>query len=354
MGLRSYILKRIVYSFVLIIVIIFVNFAIFKSMPGDPVQFLLKPWSKESPEMRRQQEELLRDIWGLGESFDVQLVKYTRNLLTFNFGVSYIEKRTVISMVRQRLPYTLLLIGGATILSIILGVIIGVFVIQKRGSIIDGSTVTGSLVVGSLPTFWLGLVFLLIFYSILHWFPNKGAYPDSWALGWPVIWSVGSSSTSTSLSAILTLNMGDAWIYISGYLQHLFLPILTLTIFFVGGWILLTRATMLDVITEDYIVTARAKGLTETTVLFKHALKNASLPLITSAALSFAFILTGALITETVFTYPGLGAWIWEAIRVLDYTVLMAIFYVVSLCVVVANIIADLLYGVIDPRIKVG
>lgn len=354
MGLRSFIFKRIMYSFVLLIIVIFLNFVIFKSMPGDPVQFLMQPWSKDAPEARKQQEQLLRDLWGFGESFDVQLVKYIRNLLTWNFGTSYIEKKPVITMMGARLPYTLLLIGGATILSIIFGVIVGIIVIQKRGSVLDSGAVTGSLVMGSLPTFWLGLVFLMVFYTILHWFPNKGAFPDSWALGWPVPYSVDSAYTSTSLSAVFTFNMMDTWTFIAGYLQHLFLPLLTLTVFSTGGWILLTRATMLDVVTEDYIVTARAKGLTERSVLFKHALKNASLPIITSAALSFGFILTGAIITETVFTYPGLGAWTWQAIQVLDYTVLMAIFYIISICVIIANIVADLLYGVIDPRIKYG
>jgi peptide/nickel transport system permease protein len=132
------------------------------------------------------------------------------------------------------------------------------------------------------------------------------------------------------------------------------MPMLTLVVFAIGGWLLLTRATMLETITEDYITTARAKGLKERSVLYKHALKNASLPLITSAALSFGFVLSGAIITETVFSYPGLGGWIWSAIQFLDYPALMAIFYIISLCVVLANIVADLLYGIIDPRIKYG
>ena len=354
MGLRSFILKRLVYSFVLILLVIVLNFVIFKSMPGDPVQFLMKPWTRESPEVRQQQEQELRDLWGFGEPFEVQAVKYVRNLFMFNFGRSFVDKISVTTSLERRLPYTLMLLGGSAILSILLGVIIGILVIQRRGTVVDSGTVTGSLVMGSLPTFWLGLVFLLFFYSMLHWFPNKGAFPDAWAFGWPVALTASSSYTSTSLSSVLSFNMVEAWALVAGYLRHLFLPLLTLTVFSVGGWILLTRATMLDVITEDYIVTARAKGLTERTVLFKHALKNASLPIITSAALSFGFILTGAIITETVFTYPGLGAWTWMAIRYLDYTVLMAIFYIVSICVVVANIVADLLYGVIDPRIKYG
>jgi peptide/nickel transport system permease protein len=129
---------------------------------------------------------------------------------------------------------------------------------------------------------------------------------------------------------------------------------MTLVLFNFGGWLLLTRATMIETITEDYVLTARAKGVGETAVLLKHALKNASLPIITSAALSFGFVLSGAIITETVYTYPGVGGWTFFAIGVRDIIVLMSIFYVISICVIIANIIADLLYGVLDPRIKIG
>jgi peptide/nickel transport system permease protein len=151
-----------------------------------------------------------------------------------------------------------------------------------------------------------------------------------------------------------SISSEGTWALIGGYLMHAVLPLMTLTLFSIGGWLLLTRATMLDTITEDYIVTARAKGLSESAVLYKHAFKNASLPIITSAAMTFGFVLSGAIITETVFSYPGIGGWIWEAIQYRDYSVLMAVFYVISLCVIVANIVSDLLYGVIDPRIKYG
>jgi len=127
---------------------------------------------------------------------------------------------------------------------------------------------------------------------------------------------------------------------------------MTLTLFSYGGYLLLTRATMLEALTEDYIVTAIAKGVTERTILLRHALKNASLPLITSAALSFGFILSGAIITETVYTYEGLGHWILAAIDARDYPVVLPVFYIIAICVIIANFIADLLYGVIDPRIK--
>jgi peptide/nickel transport system permease protein len=353
MGLRKFIVKRLINSFALIIFIIALNFLIFKLMPGDPTAYLMSAWGKESPEIRREQQALLQDMWGLNQPLEIQLVKYVRNLLTWNFGTTIMNREPISIALSRRMPYTLLLLGGSTVLAIIIGILIGIAAIQRRGGLFDSSSVTASLILGSLPTFWLGLVFILFFFSTLHWFPISGGMPI-WVGNYPMTWFYSVSSSASTLSVGVSLNVMEGWRLVEGFLYHAFLPLLTLTVFSVGGWLLLTRATMLETITEDYIVTARAKGLKERTVLYKHALKNASLPLITAAALSFGFILSGAIITETVFTYPGLGGWIWQAIQFLDYPVLMAIFYVISLCVVVANVVADLLYGVIDPRIKYG
>jgi peptide/nickel transport system permease protein len=201
----------------------------------------------------------------------------------------------------------------------------------------------------------MGMLFVLIFSSMLGWLPPGGAVPDLWLTGgWPVSHKINCTVADSSITINLSINGEGLLDLISGFLRHLTLPLLTLTLFQYGGFLLLTRATMIEALTEDYIVTARAKGLKEREVLLKHALKNASLPLITSTALSFAFIISGAIITETVFRYPGMGGWIWEAISFYDYGVLMPIFYILALCVIVANLIADLLYGIIDPRIRYG
>jgi peptide/nickel transport system permease protein len=354
MGLRSYVAKRLVYSLFLILVIIFVNFAIFKMMPGDPTAFMMQAWTKESPESRRAHQTEIREMWGLNETFWIQLVKYSSNLLTFQFGVAFVNRRPISETMVRRVPYTILLLGLSTIIAMIIGIFWGIAVIQKRGSIFDTGSVISSLFLGALPTFWLALIILLTFYSQLHWFPNAGAHPREWAGNWPVPFTLDAQSSASGLTMFFSFNLQGTWTLISGYVSHLILPLVTLTIFFFGGWLLLTRATMLETITDDYVLTARAKGLTERGVLLKHALKNASLPIITSAALSFAFMLTGAIITETVFTYPGVGTWTWESIQFLDYPVLMAIFYITSIAVVLANIIADLIYGIVDPRIKYG
>jgi peptide/nickel transport system permease protein len=355
MGLRNFIAKRLVYSAILIVLVILANYAIFKLMPGDPADFLMSAWSKEGAADRQAHEDVLRTMWGLNDPWYIQLFKYTRNLLTWNFGLEIAGRRPISTVMSQRIPFTLIILGISDLLAIVGGVILGIWVIQRRGSILDSTAVVSSLIVGSLPTFWIGLVFLWLFMSTLHWFPGSHAFPSEWAGGnTPVAYTTATTYLPNVLKIGFSISSEGTWALIGGYASHAVLPLMTLTLFSIGGWLLLTRATMLDTITEDYIVTARAKGLSESAVLYKHAFKNASLPIITSAAMAFGFVLSGAIITETVFSYPGIGGWIWEAIQYRDYSVLMAIFYVISLCVIVANIISDLLYGVIDPRIKYG
>lgn len=353
MGLKLYIVKRILYGFVLLFFVIGLNFVIFRLMPGDPTDLLLPPFERTgSPEERIRHEEELYQLWGLKEPLHVQFAKYVGNLFTWNLGVSISTRRSVGEEMMFRIPYTMILLGTTVILSIIIGVLWGVYTAQKRGSLFDSVSVTSSLIVYSLPVFWLGLIFILIFFLNLRWFPHAHAFPTEWALNYPEPYEITSNLSGGAMDIVLSVNTGETLRYVGGYIRHAFLPVLTLTLFQYGGFLLLTRAVMMEVLTEDYIVTARAKGLAERTVLLKHALKNASLPLITSAALSFGFILSGAIITETVFTWPGLGGWIWDAINFRNYPVLMAIFYVIAICVIVANFLADLLYGIIDPRIK--
>jgi peptide/nickel transport system permease protein len=176
----------------------------------------------------------------------------------------------------------------------------------------------------------MGLTFIFIFAVGLKWFPSGGAYPQQWS--------------AAGMPSILE--------QIPVRLQYLFLPLLTLTIFSYGGFLLLTRVTMLETLSEDYIVTARAKGLSERAVLFRHAFKNASLPIVTASALSFGGILGGAIITEGVFNYPGIGAWLFDSIGWKDFPVMQAMFFILALSVIIANFASDLIYGIIDPRIK--
>ena len=351
MGLRGYIGKRIGYSLVLLILVMTLNYIIFMVMPGDPTTLFINPIKKGNATEVAELVARLREMWGINDPPVIRFFKYIRNMLTWNFGITFRERTPVADEMLWRLPFTLMLMGGSTILALVIGVAMGALAAHRRGGKFDTASVLTSLVFYSLPTFWMGMLFILIFYSNLHWFPHAHANPSEWALKWPVPFNMASSSSSL-LGVVITINPSGFWEYMTGYLRHAFLPVFTLTLFQYGGYLLLVRATMVEALTEDYIVTARAKGVSETNVVFKHALKNASLPLITSAALSFGFLLSGAIITEGVYSWPGLGRWIFDAIGYNDYNILQALFYIIAVCVILANFIADLLYGVIDPRIK--
>lgn len=355
MGLRGYIAKRIIYSIILLLFVLTLNFIIFWLMPGDPISLFINP-VKGSEESRRLIVENLKKRWGIGDPLYIQYLRYLQNMLTWNFGESFISNKQIADEILYYLPYTIILMGGSTILALILGVLIGVEVAHKRGGKFDSSMVLTSLLFYSLPTFWMGMIFIMTFATNLGWFPVGKAYPQSWTLPgrWPNPYTISTTSSSQTLNIIININTDNALTLIGGFLRHAFLPVLTLTLFQYGGFLLLTRAAMLEVLTEDYIVTAKAKGVPETRILFRHALKNASLPIITSAAISFGFMLSGAIITETVYTWPGLGSWIWFALSNKDYPALQAMFYIIALCVILANFIADLLYGIIDPRIRYG
>ncbi len=342
MGLRGYLLKRSVNTVILVLFVITLNFIIFELIPGTngAIGNLV-----ENPRLQGAgRQEIINNLltlYGLCDTkvngacvaapIQARFVKYAMNMLTFSFGISFKSGQPVLHdmIASGRLVNTLTLLGVSTVLSLIVGTFLGVFAAAKRGGLFDTGWVITSLVTYSLPTFWMGLVFILVFAQGLHWFPAGGVTPDIWILGKPDI-----------LTQFVVR------------LQHLFLPALVLTLFFYGGHLLLTRATMMESLGEDYITTARAKGLSETRVLFKHALKNAALPLVTNAALSFGGLLGGAIITETVFNWDGLGLWIFSSIGFKDFPVMQAMFYIIALCVIAANLISDIIYGVIDPRIK--
>ena len=236
-------------------------------------------------------------------------------------------------MIKTPLTNTIILMGLSTFLSIVVGILIGVICANKRGGIFDTLSVTGSLITFSVPIFFIAWIIILIFGIQLRWFPVGGIQPHEWGRNPP-----------TDIIQIIT-----------GKIPYLVLPTITLFLFSVGGWILLARATVLETITEDYVLTARAKGLKERTVLYKHVLKNAAPPLLTQVVLSIASMIGGAIITETVFSYNGMGLLTWHAIYpVPDLPLLNALFYVMALAVIIGNFIADLLYGVLDPRIRYG
>jgi len=329
MALKSYIAKRLAYMILLIFLVASVNFLLFNLMPGSPLDKYVQDLRGK---MTKERFEELKVIYGLDKPLHERYIIYVSNMFTWNFGYSYESRDYVQNDIMMVLPNTLLLMGVAELGAMIIGILLGVIAAYKRGSSLDTFLVTASLGTYSVPVFWIGWLMLSFFALYLGWFEVGRVEPQIWAIHPP--------------SSIIE--------YVAGRLYMIALPATTLFVFLFGGWVLLTRATVLETITEDYVTTARAKGLPERTVLFKHVLKNASLPLITSVALTFGFLISGAIITETVFSYGGMGLLLWNAIQRNDIPVMQAFFFVMALLVIVANFLADILYGVIDPRIKYG
>ena len=324
MGLREFIIRRVINSILLIFGAITFNFIVFRLMPGDPVSIVVSSTIREG---NPQLAEALRRLWGLDQPLQVQFLIYVVNMFTFNFGLSFTEGlRPVAESIAARLPNTLLLMGTSAITTILLGLITGISAAAKRGTAYDMAMVTTALAFYSVPTFWLGMMLILIFGFYIPIFPMYG--------------TVSSPAPE------------DPLLYAVDVAHHLVLPTITLSLVSYGGYMLVMRNNLIDVLTEDYIVTARAKGVDERTVLYKHALRNAILPLVTMIALTFGFIITGATLTETVFNWYGLGRLIYEAVVQLNYPVLQAIFYIMALTVIIANFIADILYGFLDPRVR--
>lgn len=344
MGLKGYIVKRIIYMFFLLWFVLTLNFIIFEVMPGNPLEFFAgKPGS-----LTQERIDELMELWGLKDPMHVKYFRYIQNMLTLQFGRSARTGKPVVEIISEALPNTIILMGTSTIISIILGVLTGAIAAYKRGGKLDTTLVTTSLITYSLPTFWMGMMFLIIFGLQLNLFPLGKTVSY-----WPQ-YPTGVPPPLFELEIFSLKLVIPSFEEIADRLWHLFLPATVLVLFQFGGYLLLTRATMIEALSEDYIVTARAKGVRERTVIFKHALRNASLPIITSAAISFGFMLSGAIITETVFSWPGLGGLTWRAIQLYDYPILHVLFYIIAVCVIVANFIADLAYGYVDPRIKYG
>jgi peptide/nickel transport system permease protein len=328
--LRSFLAKRFVYTIVLVFFVIILNWVIFEAMPGvtGNLYDIVGARSQLSTKFYNKNVEL----YNLNASTWDQFTTYVHNLLTFQFGYSIHDNQQVTQELIQsgRLVNTLILIGLSTVLAIVIGIVLGIVVSNRRGSTIDNFLVSASLTTFALPSFFIGIMSIFVFTFTLHWFPDAGTIPTSWPTG----------------------NLPPWYEQILPRLQFLFLPVLTLTLITYGFFLLLTRASMMEVLNEDYVTTARAKGLSQRVILLRHAFKNASLPLVTASALSFGGILGGAIITEAIFNYAGLGRWLYDAIQYKDFPVMEAMFYIIALCVIVANFISDVIYGIIDPRIK--
>jgi len=331
----AYIIRRI---FIMIPTLLGVSVIVFFMLhltPGDPAELLMG---------ERASEEALQDIrehLGLNKPVYVQYGIFLKQLLKGDLGETIWTRQKVWIEVKQRFPATIELAVVALFISCVLGMLLGIISATKQYSIFDYLSMLGALIGVSMPIFWLGLVFMLIFSLNLGWLPMSGRL------------SVGIElETITNfyvLDAILTGN----WEALKDALWHIIMPAFTLSTIPTAIIARMTRSSMLEVLRQDYIKTAKAKGLSQFKVVFKHALRNALIPVVTTIGLQFGVLLCGAILTETIFAWPGVGKWIYDAVMQRDYMVIRGGTLFLASIFIVINLFVDVLYAVINPRIKV-
>ncbi len=299
------------------------NFLLPRAMPGSPLRFLA---GEDVGMLAPAQVAEIRARYGLDQGLGVQYLTYVRNMATGQWGFSYQLGKPVADAIRDRLPWTLLLVGSSLLIATIFGILVGALAAWRRGRGLDTASLTGAIVVDSLPTFWLGMILVAVFAVELRWLPIYGAM-TSWG-------------PRTGLPYVLDV------------LRHLVLPATTLTLASLSGTFLVMRYAMLDTLGQDYVRTARAKGLRERRVLVKHAVRNAMLPVSTVVFLNLGYLVGGATVVETVFSYPGVGTLLYQAVLNRDYPVLQGAFFILTVSVILANVIADLVYPILDPRVR--
>ncbi|MBW2104255.1 MAG: ABC transporter permease [Deltaproteobacteria bacterium] len=316
------VLRKIGYALLLLVAVLVLNFMLIHIAPGDPVDTLVGEMGGASPELIAK----LRADYGLDRSLPEQLFTYIVNVAKGNLGMSFTYDQPVISLILDRLPATLLLVLSALVMAVLLGTFLGVVAAQKPRSPFSHFVTILSLAGYSAPVFWTGMMLLIL---LSYWVPLFPSFGMS---------DVGARESSMA--------------YALDVLRHLILPAVTLASIYLAVYSRLARASMMDVLGSDYIRTARSKGLSERVVVYKHALKNALLPVVTMAGLQFSQLIAGAVVVETVFSWPGMGQLAFESILRRDHTLLLGILFFSTVIVVVVNLLTDLTYRLLDPRIK--
>jgi peptide/nickel transport system permease protein len=309
---------------VTVLLIILVNFFLFRAMPGSPERILGR-----NPNVTPELLQAKRAQWGLDKPIiPDQLIAYVGATLQGDLGFSFLARgRTVADVLAQRVGPTLLLFGVGEILAIVIGLALGAYTGWRRGGPVDHIGNATSLLLYSTPYFLLGMGLLLLFASQLRWFPTFGMVTS------------GAQYASFVDHAI-------------DVARHLVLPAATVALGLIGQYAIVMRSSIVETLTEDYVTTARAKGLSSMRILRAHALPNAMLPTVTLVAINLGYVVAGAITVEVVFNWPGLGTLTVEALSARDYPVLQGVFLLLSVSVVLANLVADLVYGRLDPRVR--
>ena len=323
MSRRDFLIRKLGFSLITVLIVLVINFVLFRILPGDPVRAVIGRNVRISPEV----QQALRVQFGLDKPvFPDQFFDTLGQWAHGNLGISWSQRQPVKDILLAKLWNTLLLISLGQIFSIVLGVVLGLMAGWKRKTPIDVAALTFSLIAWATPTFWLGIILL--------------AAGSTW-LGLPTGGIVSPANVSKPLYTV-----------IPDVAHHLILPTLTLTILYLGEYMLIMRSSILEVLSEDYILTAKAKGMSHWQVLMRHALKNAMLPIVTLIALNLGFTVSGAIYIEAVFSYDGLGKLFQDALTKQDYPLLQGAFLLLAVSVILANMTADILYTNLDPRVK--
>ncbi|MGQ9542572.1 MAG: ABC transporter permease [Candidatus Bathyarchaeia archaeon] len=327
MGFKAYVARRLVNTVIVLLVTVILQFFIFRIMPGNPLAHFI------SPNFPLESRRALIELWGLDKPLHEQFLTYLYNLFSGRLGISFVSQRYVSDEVLERLPNTILLMGSSTVLMIVLGIHLGVSAGSHRGSRRDLASVAFGLLTQGLPVFFLGLLLML---SFSYYLPVV----TGGLINFPVAGTV-SRPPPTCLPE-----------YVLDVLWHLTLPMVTLVLINFGGYTLIVRSLIIDVMAQDYILTAKAKGLPEKSIIYGHGLRSILPPISTMVGLSLSGIVGGAVITETIFSWHGIGRYLYEAVLQNDYPVMQGTFFLLSMVTITANLIVDLIYGLLDPRIR--
>jgi peptide/nickel transport system permease protein len=325
--MKHYLKRRLLQFVPIILGICVLNFALLQMVPGDLAEVMASESAQDTVDGAEEKLAHLRQAFGLDAPLHVQLFTYVKRLLTFDLGYSYRYSASVSDLIAERIGATALLGLSSLVLSVVVGVLLGVLCARWRNGRLDRAVSALMALCYSVPVFWLALMMVVLFGVTLQWFPIGGMS------------EVGASEAG-------------GWAGVRDVLWHLVLPVTTLSVYSIAVYARFTRASMVDALQEDYIRTARSKGLSDRVVYFRHALRNAILPVLTLIAANFGELLAGSIVIETVFSWPGIGRLIFNAVIARDTNLLLSILFLSSLLVMATSLLVDILYARLDPRIE--
>lgn len=320
--MKRFILKRLFSGTIVVLFSVLFNFVIIRLAPGDPTR-LLAGKDNPNPEMMAA----LREKYGLNKPILVQFWMYVKQLLHGDFGYSYVSTSTVWDLIKTRIGPTLMIAFTGAILGLLIGTLLGIFAARRKGSRFDAFLCGISYLFDSTPSFWLGLMMILLFASILKWFPTYGMY----------------SLRGNYKGMAKTLDI----------MHHMFLPVTTLVLIDIPYYFRIARSSVLQTMSEDFIMTLRATGMSERKIFLKYVMRNAIIPTVTVFGITLAYMITGVSMIEIVFAWPGMGRLMLDSITKRDYPTLSAIYLMLSISVAVMTVVVDIVYAWIDPRIRI-